>query len=166
MIYASQLCGQMNLPSLHQIQILQSRALRKITFKKHHDSANPIYEEFNILKFIKDLIYLQICLFMLQIEINKQLAASISRLKYSSENHNYTTPFLTWKLLDIPSNRIDKYGKQSARFNCIIDWNKFKKYFPDVNQDELSHFKMKTLKRSHYLSIWKTKHEKRFTNFF
>ena len=38
-----------------------------------------------------DLIYLQKCLFMLQIENNKQLAASFSELKYYGEDDNCTT---------------------------------------------------------------------------
>ena len=39
---------------------------KKITFKRRRDSANSIYREFPILKF-KGLIYLQNCIFMLQI---------------------------------------------------------------------------------------------------
>ena len=38
-----------------------------------------------------DLIYSQKCLFMLQIENNKQLAASFSELKYCGEDDNCTT---------------------------------------------------------------------------
>ena len=58
----------------------------------HHDSANPIYKELNIIKF-KDPIYLQNCLLMIQTENNKRLAASFSGLKYYGENHNYTTRY-------------------------------------------------------------------------
>ena len=87
---------------------------------KRHDSPNSIFKEFHILKF-KDLIYLQNCLFMLQIEQNKQLAASFPGLKYCDESHNYMTRSATKKLLDIPTNRTDRYGKQSAKYNCILD---------------------------------------------
>ena len=106
LIYACQLWCQKNLSSLNQIQILQKRALRKITFKKRHGSTNLIYKELNTLKF-KDLIYFQNCLFMLQIENNKQIAASFSELKYCGKNHNYTTRLATRKLLDITSSRTD-----------------------------------------------------------
>ena len=44
-------------------------------------------------------------------------------------------------------------GKQSAKYNSIVDWNKFKKDFPDVNQDDLSHFKLKTLLKDHIITI-------------
>ena len=49
-----------------------------------------IYREFHILKF-KDLIYLQNCIFMLQIEQNKQLAAPFPGLKYCGESLNNMT---------------------------------------------------------------------------
>ena len=40
------------------------------------------------------------------------------------------------------------YGKLSAKYNCILDWNQFKKYF--------SHSKLKTLiKRQILNKYWK-----------
>ena len=141
---------QKNQTSLNQIQILQNRALKKITFKKRYDSANSIYKEFHILKF-KNLIYLQNRLFMLQIKQNKQIAASFLGLKYCGKRDNYMTRSAAKKLLHIPANRTDRYGKQSAKYNCILDWNKFKKDFDGVNQDELSHSKLKTLIKDYIL---------------
>ena len=59
-------------------------------------------------------------------------------------------------LLHIPTNRTDRYSKKSAKYNCILDWNKFKQDFYGVNQDELSHFKLKILMRDHILhKYWK-----------
>ena len=54
---------------------------------------------------------------------------SFAGLKGCVENHNYTTELATSKLLDIPSNITDKYGKQSVKYNYIINQNKFKKTF-------------------------------------
>ena len=34
----------------------------------------------------------------------------------------------------------------------ISDWNKFKKYFPDVNQDGDVHFKLKALLKDQIIS--------------
>ena len=87
---------------------------------------------------------------MLQIG-NSKLASSFSRLKCCGKNHNCTMRSVTRKLLEIPRNRIDKYGNQSLKYNCIVDWNKFKD-FPDVNQDELSHFELRTLLKDHIIS--------------
>ena len=45
---------------------------------------------------------------------------------------------------------------QSVKYNCITDWNKYKKELPDENQDEPSHFRLKTLlKRPYYYPILK-----------
>ena len=109
--FTSAICmSALGLSSLNKIQIL----------KKCCNSANPIYKESNILKF-KDLIYFQNCLFMLQIENDKELAASFLGLKYCGENHNYKARSMTKKLLNISQNRADKYGKQSAKYSCIIE---------------------------------------------
>ena len=55
------------LTNQNKIQKLQNRALRKILFKKQQDSIRQYYKELQILKF-PDLLYLQNCLFMSQIE--------------------------------------------------------------------------------------------------
>ena len=89
---------------------------------------------------------------MLEIVQNKQLAASFPGLKYCGESHNYMTRSATKKLLHIPTKRTDRYGKQSSKYNCILDWNKFKKDFHGVNQDELSHSKRKTVIKDHILN--------------
>ena len=62
--YGTQLWGQGNCGN-QNIQNLQNRALRKITFKKFHDPVNPLYKDLKILIF-KDLFHLQNCLFVLQ----------------------------------------------------------------------------------------------------
>ena len=106
------------------------------------------------------MIYLQNYSFMLQIEQNKQLAASFPRLKYWGESHKYMTWSTAKKLLHIPANRSDRYGKQSARCNRILDWNKFKNDLHGINQDELSNAKPETLIKDHisnkYWKIYET----------
>ena len=105
--------------------------LLKITFKNR-----------DLLKF-NNLTYLQNCLSILQIEQNKEQYASLLGLKYCGESHNYMTR-LTAKNYFIPTNRIDRYDKQSAKYNCILDGNKFIKDFHGANQDEPSHSELKT----------------------
>ena len=86
--YGAQLWGQGNCVNQNNIQNLQNRALRKITFKKFHDPVNPLYKDLKILKF-KDLLHLQNCLFVLQIEQNQTFAKSFVTLKPCGDNHNY-----------------------------------------------------------------------------
>ena len=88
--YGAQLGGQGNCVDQNIIQNLQNQALRKITFKKFHDPVNPHYKDLKILKF-KDLLNLQSCLFVLQIELNQTLAKSFVTLKHCGDNHNYQT---------------------------------------------------------------------------
>ena len=88
---------------------------------------------------------------MLQKEQNKQLAASFARLKYCGESHNYVTRSATKKLLHIPTNRTDRYCKPSSKYNYILEWSKFKKDFHGVNQNKLSHSKLITFIKDHFL---------------
>ena len=61
--YGTQFCGQTNAESINKIRVLQNRALRKITFKRFHDSTNEIYKNLKILRF-SDSVCMQNCLFM------------------------------------------------------------------------------------------------------
>ena len=87
LLYGSQLWGHTNLTNQSEIQKLQNRALRKILFKKQQDSIRQYYKELQILKF-PDLLYLQNCLFISQIETNKKLANSFADLKHCGDSHN------------------------------------------------------------------------------
>ena len=57
------------------MQKLQNRALRKINFKKFHYPIKHIYKDHKILKFA-DILKVQNCLFMYQVEQNNALATS------------------------------------------------------------------------------------------
>ena len=83
---------------------------------------------------------------MNQIEQNEKLAKSFSQLKYCGYNHNYQTRSGTRKLLDIPYVKTDAYDTQSAKYQCIIDWNNFKKTFSN-----LSPVNTETQKSKHFL---------------
>ena len=63
-----------------QIEILQNRAVWKITFKKHFDWTDPLYKELNVLKF--HIVPLQNYLFMNQMEHDRKLAKNFPILKH------------------------------------------------------------------------------------
>ena len=113
--YGAQLWGQGNCVNQNIIQNLQNQALRKITFKKFHDPVNLLYKDLKILKF-KDLIHLQNCLFVLQIEQNQTLAKSFVTLKHCGDNHNYQTRASTKRILDNPLYKTSTYGTHSALY--------------------------------------------------
>ena len=77
-------------------QKLQNCALRKITFKKRHDRISCVYKECKILKF-SDILNLQNCLFMCQIQHSPKLSASFLTLSVK-EKHNYNTRSATHNL--------------------------------------------------------------------
>ena len=64
---------------------------------------------------------------MCQLEQNKKLAATFPGLVYTKEKHNYNTRSARKNLLDIPLCQTFTYGMQSCKYQCIKDWNRFKK---------------------------------------
>ena len=64
---------------------------------------------------------------MCQLEQNKKLAATFPGLVYTKEKHNYNTRSARKNLLDIPLCQTFTYGTQSCKYQCIKDWNRFKK---------------------------------------
>ena len=89
---------------------------------------------------------------MIQIENNKRLAASFAGLKYCGENYNYTTQSATSYLIFQVTEMISMVNNLPS-IVILIDWNKFKTDFPDVNQNELSHFKLKILQEAKILDV-------------
>ena len=76
----------------------------------------PVYKDLKILKF-KDLLHLQNCLFVLQIEQNKTLAKSFATLKHCGDNHNYQTQACTKRILDTPLYKTNTYGPHPAKYH-------------------------------------------------
>ena len=64
---------------------------------------------------------------MCQLEQNKKLASTFPGLVYTKEKHNYNTRSARKNLLDIPLCQTFTYGMQSCKYQCIKDWNRFKK---------------------------------------
>ena len=81
---------------------------------------------------------------MYQVEQNNALATYFPAL-HSRDKHNYQTRTATQNLLDVPLARTNKYGKESVKYQCIRDWNNFKKKFPQIPENELSNMKIKRI---------------------
>ena len=88
LLYDAQLWGQTNLANQNSIQVLQNRAIRKICFKKPNEAVSGDFKKFGIVKF-HNLIKLQNCIFICQLEQDEQLAKTFPTLKYCGDNHNY-----------------------------------------------------------------------------
>ena len=108
-----------------QISNSPKQSTKKIAFKNQYESADPLYKNLKIIKF-QDLLRLNNCLFMCQLEQNKKLASTFPGLVYTKEKHNYNTRSARKNLLDIPLCQTFTYGMQSYKYQCIEDWNRFK----------------------------------------
>ena len=126
------------------------------TFRTEHSGklngpVNPLYKDINVLKF-KDLLHLQNCLFVLQIEQNQTLAKSFVTLKHCGDNHNYQTRASTKRILDTPLYKTNTYGTHSAKYHCILDWNQFERIFPNLSEIDYTYSKLKSLIKRYFLN--------------
>ena len=131
------------------MQKLQIRAFTKINFKKIHHLIKHIYKHHKILKFTVNL-KIQHWNFMYQVKQNNALATSFSVL-HSRENQNYQGRSTTQSLLHLPLTVINKYGKESVKYQCLRDWNNFKKKFLEIPEKELSNMKIKRILKQLFL---------------
>ena len=151
LLYGARSWEQTNLANKNSIQVLQNRAIKKSFFKKCNEPVSGDFKKFGILKF-HDLVKLQNCPFICQLEQDEQLAKSFPALKHRGDNHNYQTRSTTKRLLDTPLINTDTYGTQSTKYNCIIDWNGLRKTFKDLLLSECSCFKVKKLLKQLFLN--------------
>ena len=91
-----------------------------------------------------DILKVQNCLFMYQVEQNNELVTTFPAL-HSKEKHNYRTRSATQSMLDVLLVRANKYGKESVKYQCVRDWNNFKKKFPQIPENKLSYMKIKRI---------------------
>ena len=91
----------------------------KLPSGKLHDPVNPFYEELKIFKF-KDLLHLQNCLFVSQIEENQTLGKSFATLKHCGDNHNYQTRASTKRILDTPLYKTNTWVFVLIQQNIIV----------------------------------------------
>ena len=69
---------------------------------------------------------------MSQTEPNQRLANSFADSRHCGDNRNFITKSKAKGLFDIPFVNIQIYGTQSAKNNCIRDWNNVRNNFPRI----------------------------------
>ena len=81
---------------------------------------------------------------MYQVEEDNALATSLPALR--SKTNTIARPDLQPKNpLDVPLARRNKYCKESVKYQCMRDWNNFKKKFPKIPENKLFNMKMKII---------------------
>ena len=81
---------------------------------------------------------------MYQIEQNNARATSFPAL-YSRDKYKYHTRSASHNLLDVHLTSTNKYDKESVKYQCIRDWNNFKKKFLQIPENKLSNMKIKRI---------------------
>ena len=104
-----------------------------MSFYKYHKSLE-LTDILNVQNF--NLVY--------QFEQNNALATSFPGL-HSRDKHNYQTRSATQNLLDVSLVRTNKYGKDSVKYQCIRDWDNFKKKFLQIPKKKLSNLKIEII---------------------
>ena len=153
LLYSAQLWGQTNLANQNSIQVLQNRAIRKICFKKRIEPVSEDFKKIGILKF-HELIKLQNCLFICQLEQDEQLAKSFPALKHCGDNHTTKQDLQPKDCLILLSLMLTHMvcNLPNIKYNCIADWNSFGKTFKDLPLSECSIFKVKKLLKQLFLN--------------
>ena len=126
--YGAKLWRQKNQEIKEIMQKPQNRALRKICFKKFRHCVKHTHKDHKMLKFA-NILKVQNCLFMFQVEQNNALATFFPALQ-SKDKLNYQTTSAIQNLIDVTLARTNKYGNDSVKYQCIRDWNNLKKKFP------------------------------------
>ena len=140
--------GPKNNEPIITFQKLQDRALRQITFKKYYNRIICVYKECKILKY-PNILNLQNCLFVYQIQHSPKLSASFPDL-HAKDKHSYNTRSARHNLLDIPLTKTNMYEKSSIKNHCIRDWNNLKKDLSDIPNSEISLSKIKSYLKQKY----------------
>ena len=90
---------------------------------------------------------------MSRVEQNEKLAKTFSALKYAElpTNAKPDQPAAK-KLLDIPLLDMNAYCTESAKYNCITDWNHLQKIFFIITSGRMHiYVTVKTLLKRQYL---------------
>ena len=63
--------------------------------------------------------------------------------EHCGDNHNCETQASTKRILDNPLYKTNNYGTE--KYNCIVDWNHFKRIFPYLSEIDYTYSKLKSL---------------------
>ena len=120
--YGSQIWGQKNNSSLKKIITLQKCAVRIITFSPFRSHTTTLFRDLIILKF-QDHTYVNNCLFVFD-HFHNHLPVSLSSLFLkTSDIHHHATRNNDNQKLHVPSINTSKYGINSIKHQCILNWN-------------------------------------------
>ena len=107
--------------NINPLFILQTRAVKTMTFCKFDEHSSPLFKQTNILK-LSDLIKFQISIFMYKFHKNQLPAVFNSYFLPISKVHNYSTRLSCTHTYALPKARTN-YGKFRIKFIGAKVWN-------------------------------------------
>ena len=140
--YGCQIWGQCQTQSLHNLEVLQNKALRILKFTGHRENSQPLYKISKIFK-LKDLVR-PYNLQLVQNHLNDFLPENF--LNYFTKTTNLHEHDTRGIRLNVPIANTSCCGSNSITFKSIRKWNKLQamlnKHFllQDKNSPKLLQF--------------------------
>ena len=140
--YGCQIWGQCQTQSLHNLEVLQNKALRILKFTGHRENSQPLYKISKIFK-LKDLVR-PYNLQLVQNHLNDFLPENF--LNYFTKTTNLHEHDTRGIRLNVPIANTTCCGSNSITFKSIRKWNKLQamlnKHFllQDKNSPKLLQF--------------------------
>ena len=132
--YAVQVWGQRRNQTIKEIEKLQGKALRIMSFKGRNDPTNPLFKKLEIIK-LEDILLCNNCIFAYD-QINENLPENFKNLFLTAENqHNYNTRGTTNKTIIKATINSTTYGLKSVQYRAASEWNQISK---NLNTEEKS----------------------------
>ena len=133
-MYYSSLVWAQNFNFTKRLFILQKKALRLMFFLRREAHTNPLFKDFNILKF-HDKIALENSIFIHK-SFKHQLPQPFDNwFGLSSNFHTHNTRWSNLGCLNVPSHRTKLYGRNSVCISAIFTWN----YLQNLHRNILFH---------------------------
>ena len=121
-LYSFSLTSGQNSNRTKRLFILQKKALRLMFFLLREAHNNPLYKDFNILKF-HDKTALENFIFIHK-SFEHQLPQPFDNcFGLSSNFHTHNTRWSNLGCLNVPSHRTKLYGRNSVCVSAIFFWN-------------------------------------------
>ena len=134
--YAIQVWGLHNNQAINEIEKLQEKAIRIMSFKGRNDNTNSRFKKLEIMKF-KDILRYNNVIFAYD-QINAKLPEIFKDFFVTAENqHNYNTRGTTNKTIMKTTANSTTYGLNSLNYRAASDWNQISKNLNTEDKSQL-----------------------------
>ena len=134
--YAIQVWGIHNNQAINEIEKLQEKAIRIMSFKGRNENTNPLFKKLEIMKF-KDILQYNNVIFAYD-QINENLPENFKEFFVKTDiRHNYNTRGTTKKTIIKNNVKSTTYGLNSLNFRAASDWNQLSKKLNTEDKSKL-----------------------------